>query len=647
MFDAMNNKDELPLFRPKIGGKVRKEQSRVPRSPLKKLTSSARGGFVKRGSRPAHVKPSSGFSRKVIVKARVVRMNAYGKKAASLHERYLQREHVGKDGAEGHFYGASDIQRNPVFEPGSQGEAHQFRFIISPADAHELELEDFTRTLMQQVEKDLGREIHWKAVNHYNTDNPHVHVIVRGIDRQGKELRIDPDYISNGLRYRAQELVNRELGVQSQWEIDQALAKEIGRERYTSLDARLSKLEVNGRVDLGHYPETGAHRIDQGRLVSRLQELEKFGLAEREVGREWQMKSGWQQSLTEMGERAQIYREIHHEVGGDPSRYRIFDSKVHGEGIVGRLATKGLADELGDRYFCIVETAQGTAFYVPLDKSSNPDEFRKGEIVSIQREQEKWLKPTDHFIAEQAARNNGIYDRERHLNELEEKSVVVGKGRVDKESLIEAIEKRLQRLRRFRLAEFLQDGIWRVEPSMIETLEKKDRQQPSSRLAMKRESTLSLEEQEVYHGRTWLDRFTAQERLGDAARHGFGKELTGAIQRRVELLREMGVDPMDPARAKALDQIEKRDLAHKVGTAAGATLKELAGGGKISGVMTDSGILPSGRRYAQVLDPKSREFAMVPWRAEFDRLAGKSVDLLKDRQTGRYVMRQLERGLGR
>lgn len=643
----MSQDDKLPLFRPKIGGKARREQSRISGPSLKKVTSPARGGYVKRGSHPAHIKPPTGSSRKVVVKARIVQMNAYGKKAAQLHERYLQRDHVGKDGGEGKFYSRNEAVENPAFEPGAHGEAHQFRFIISPVDAHELELTEFTKELMQQVEKDLGRDIQWKALNHYNTDNPHVHVIVRGVDRQGKELRIDPDYISNGLRYRAQEIVTRELGLQSQREIDQALAKEIGRERFTSLDARLAKLEENRLVDLGAYPETGAQRIAQGRLVSRLQVLERLGLAEHESRREWRMKPDWQQSLIAMGERSQIYQEMHREVSGDPARYRIFDSKAHGEVIEGRIAAKGLADELGDRYYCIVETPKGNSFYVKLDKGMNPEEFRKGEIVSIRSERESWLKPTDTIIAEQASKNGGRYDREQHLKELEEKRVVVGKARIEKGSLIEAIEKRLQRLRRFRLAEMLEDGTWRVDPSLIETLQQKDRHHPVSRLNVKRESSLSLQEQEVYRGRTWLDRFTAQGQLSDAARHGFGKELNGSIQRRIELLREIGVDPMDPGRGKALDQIEKSDLARAVASRTGASLKELADGGKMSGVMSDAGILASGRRYAQVVDLKSREFALVPWRAEFDRIAGKSVELLKERQTGHLVMRQLERGIGR
>jgi type IV secretory pathway VirD2 relaxase len=40
----------------------------------------------------------------------------------------------------------------------------------------------------------------WAAVNHHNTDNPHVHIVVRGVDQDGNGLRIDGPYIARGMR---------------------------------------------------------------------------------------------------------------------------------------------------------------------------------------------------------------------------------------------------------------------------------------------------------------------------------------------------------------------------------------------------------------------------------------------------------------
>ena len=42
---------------------------------------------------------------------------------------------------------------------------------------------DYVRRYMAQVEHDVGfGALDWAAVNHYNTEHPHVHVIIRGVD---------------------------------------------------------------------------------------------------------------------------------------------------------------------------------------------------------------------------------------------------------------------------------------------------------------------------------------------------------------------------------------------------------------------------------------------------------------------------------
>jgi type IV secretory pathway VirD2 relaxase len=42
------------------------------------------------------------------------------------------------------------------------------------------DLRAFTRELMADAERDLGTRLNWVAVDHWNTDNPHIHVLVRG-----------------------------------------------------------------------------------------------------------------------------------------------------------------------------------------------------------------------------------------------------------------------------------------------------------------------------------------------------------------------------------------------------------------------------------------------------------------------------------
>jgi type IV secretory pathway VirD2 relaxase len=46
----------------------------------------------------------------------------------------------------------------------------------------------FTRDLVGQMESDLGTRLDWVGITHWNTDNPLVHLVVRGIADDGSDL---------------------------------------------------------------------------------------------------------------------------------------------------------------------------------------------------------------------------------------------------------------------------------------------------------------------------------------------------------------------------------------------------------------------------------------------------------------------------
>jgi type IV secretory pathway VirD2 relaxase len=53
------------------------------------------------------------------------------------------------------------------------------------------ELRPFTRSLMERMDADLGTRLEWVAVDHGDTDNPHTHVVLRGVDQTGRDPVID------------------------------------------------------------------------------------------------------------------------------------------------------------------------------------------------------------------------------------------------------------------------------------------------------------------------------------------------------------------------------------------------------------------------------------------------------------------------
>ena len=111
------------------------------------------------------------------------------------------------------FGATADAADERAFAERCADDRHHFRFIVSPEDAAEMEnLRTFAHELMADVERDLGTRLDWVAVDHWNTDNPHVHVLVRGRAEDGQDIVISRDYISRGFSGRAAERVTLELG---------------------------------------------------------------------------------------------------------------------------------------------------------------------------------------------------------------------------------------------------------------------------------------------------------------------------------------------------------------------------------------------------------------------------------------------------
>jgi hypothetical protein len=133
-------------------------------------------------------------ARRVVMKARVVRHQGSRFRSAPLpkHINYLKPEGVTRDGEDARMFDAnSEVADERAFAERCKEDRHHFRFIVSPEDAAELEnLRTFTRELLSDVEHDLGTKLDWVAVDHWNTDNPHVHVLIRGRADDGEDLVI-------------------------------------------------------------------------------------------------------------------------------------------------------------------------------------------------------------------------------------------------------------------------------------------------------------------------------------------------------------------------------------------------------------------------------------------------------------------------
>ena len=323
-----------------------------------------------------------------MVKARVARHRGTRFRSAPLakHLSYLQRDGVTRDGGDARMFDArGDAVGVEAFAERCEDDRHHFRFIVSPEDAAEMEdLRAFTRDLMARASKDLGTDLDWVAVDHWNTDQPHVHVLVRGVTDSGGDLVISREYISRGLRGRAEELIGLELGPRSEHAIRSALEREVGAERWTSLDRALRATadDGGGVADLrpGGEGDPELRRL----LVGRAQTLERLGLAEPVGPAQWTLKPDVEPTLRAVGERGDIIKTMHRALSRgdrvpDPGAFAI-----HGDeqpSLLGQLADRGLQDELRGSAYVVIDGVDGRAHHIRFGSLEATGDAQVGAIV--------------------------------------------------------------------------------------------------------------------------------------------------------------------------------------------------------------------------------------------------------------------------
>jgi type IV secretory pathway VirD2 relaxase len=300
---------------------------------------------------------------------------------------------VTKDGAAGRMFDAAqDDTDHRAFAGRCDGDRHHFRFIVSPEDAEQLsDLKAFTRDLMAQSERDLGTRLDWIGIDHWNTDNPHVHVVVRGKADDGRDLVIARDYISQGLRARAAHLVTRELGPRSELEIRRDLDTQVEADRWTKLDRVLARdaARHDGIIDLRPDADAKATGPIRTALVGRMQKLERLGLATPIDAMQWHLSENAEPVMGTLGERGDIIKRIHRGLADQRIERSVADFVLDGEDVaqplIGRLVARGLDDELKGTAYAVIDGVNGRTHHVRLTDLDAATDATPGSIVELRR----------------------------------------------------------------------------------------------------------------------------------------------------------------------------------------------------------------------------------------------------------------------
>lgn len=338
-----------------------------------------RGHGAGRGSRPFAVDGRQRVVAKVSFRSHVARGGGAGGGNLAAHASYLQRDGAEREGEKGRFYDATQDEVRDAqdrLQDWADNDKRHFRITLAPESGARLVAEDghlkeFTRETMARMERDLGVPLEWMGIDHHNTDNPHTHVIVRGVRRDGAELILPREYVSHGLREAARDVATDRIGVRGREDERLQLDREAHARGYNRLDQAIEH-------ELGKRSEILLQRLGQGRdpafadaMKARARELARIGLAEEIRRNVIRFERDW-------SERLQAMRSI--DVRRELARARLYEKSMGR--VAGAVRELGPRGETPDRGVLVVETPDKGRLVLNTSMEAIAD-LQRGSLVAL------------------------------------------------------------------------------------------------------------------------------------------------------------------------------------------------------------------------------------------------------------------------
>ena len=197
----------------------------------------------------------------------------------------------------------------------AEKDRRHFRVILAAEHGEALrDLPAYTREVMARAEASLGTKLQWVAVDHWDTDNPHTHLIIRGKRSDGRDLFLPRAFVQHELRSYARDVATEWLGRRTPEQERQALQRETRRHAPTRLDRMIAdQLPKDGIVHVAHLEAPNGDPALTRALKARMQELERLGLARPVKRNVMEMASDWRARLKAMELHLDIRKRLMHE----------------------------------------------------------------------------------------------------------------------------------------------------------------------------------------------------------------------------------------------------------------------------------------------------------------------------------------------
>lgn len=312
-------------------GRAKKVAGGAPKSALSSQLQARLGRSSKLGKQNGK---RAGFAydprQRAVVKVHYFSHGGAGAGALKAHVRYVARDAAvrGRSLEQSHEpeaeREASDKRDRPrererglsvfydAFDAGVDGsgraaswareDRRHFRLILSAENGARMrDLQAYTRAVMERAEHALGVRLEWIAVDHWDTDNPHTHIILRGKRPDGRDLVIPREFVSHGFRSAARDAATERLGPRGRDDARRALERDALVHGPSRLDGMIAgQLDEERRVRLARLQAPDRSPDMENALKARAQELKRMGLAVEVERNFFQFEPGWRDALKAM-----------------------------------------------------------------------------------------------------------------------------------------------------------------------------------------------------------------------------------------------------------------------------------------------------------------------------------------------------------
>ncbi len=353
----------------------------------KKATQRGRGKVVHRTS----------TNQKVVLKASFIKhTDGKGIKKLKAHLSYLVRSGVGlEDSLENDKelkfqLKDKELSRKDLSKliDSWSTDPYHFRFIISPDRASDLDLDRYTKSVVKRLSRDLETNLEYFSVAHYNTDNQHVHLVLRGLDDRGNPLVINKDYIKHGMRNACELEATLSLGKEPYSNRLKRILLEVYKPKLTLIDRRLVKLSrvsKDGKLKL-EIPKKGSNELSRIYFeanIKRLHFLRSINLASEDKKGRWSLKRDLEKTLYKLGRKEEIRERLANKLI-KAKHLRICDEQIAlKDRVSGVVLDRGVDNEFNDNKYILLETDNGFNHYQVLSKYSEDKEVKIGQRVEI------------------------------------------------------------------------------------------------------------------------------------------------------------------------------------------------------------------------------------------------------------------------